>query len=294
MIPTLKRLLAEPLLHFLLLGTALFVTYGLIGAGSGSDPVRIVVTQGQIESLSTGFTNAWQRPPTAEELSGLVRDHVREEVYYREALAMGLDKVDTVIRRRLRQKMEFITDDIAVQAPATDDELNAYLEAHPDAFRTPDSFAFDQVYLNPAKHGDRLASDAADLLARLNLRGGDADVSTLGDPLMVEHDFAAESVQAISAQFGDQFAAKLGELEPGRWQGPVESGFGVHLVRVNARTPASLPPLAQVRDAVVREWSDARRLQANEKFYQELLKRYTVTIEPPLQAEEPAKLASAR
>lgn len=294
MIAIMKRLLKEPLLHFLLLGAGLFLAYSLIGGRGGSEPGRIVVTQGQIENLATGFTRAWQRAPTAEELEGLVRDRVREEVYYREALAMGLDKDDTVIRRRLRQKMEFVTEDIVAQAQPTDEELNAYLQAHPDAFRTQQLFTFSQVYLSPQKHGGQLAQDAAQLLAQLDRAGSNVDIAALGDALMLEHTFAAVPARDIAAQFGDKFAAKLGALEPGKWQGPVESGYGVHLVLVSERVDGHLPALAEVRDAVVREWSNSRRLETNEKFYQELIKHYTVTIEQPRPAREPAKLAVAR
>jgi len=144
-----KRMLKEPLLHFLLLGAGLFVAYGITQTPGNAGPNEIVITQGQIEHLVTGFTRTWQRPPTSEELAGLVRDRVREEVYYREAMAMGLDKDDTVIRRRLRQKMEFVSADIADQAVPSDAELDAYLNAHPDKFLTEPRFSFSQVYLDP-------------------------------------------------------------------------------------------------------------------------------------------------
>lgn len=288
-----KRLLKEPLLHFLLLGAALFLVYNLMPRNSSGDTAKIVVTQGQVENIMAGFARTWQRPPTPDELSGLLRDRVREEVYYREALALGLDKDDTVIRRRLRQKMEFVSEDIAAQAQPGDDELNAYMQAHAEAFRTQQLFTFTQVYLNPEKHGGHLARDAAQLLAQLNA-GGKADASMLGDSLMLEHAYADISGSDIASQFGDKFAAKLGELTPGRWQGPVESGYGVHLVLVSGRSEGRLPALAEVRDAVLREWTDARRLEANEKFFQELLKHYTVTIEQPQSAEEPKKLAVAQ
>ena len=117
------------------------------------------------------FTQTRQRPPTQEEWEGLIRDRVRQEVFYREALALGLDKDDLIIRRRLQQKMEFVSDDVAAQAQPTDAELNAYLQAHPDSFRVDQRFTFRQVYLNPEKHGKSLARDAAQLLAQLNQAG---------------------------------------------------------------------------------------------------------------------------
>ena len=289
-----KRLLGEPLLHFLLLGTAIFATYNWLPNRSSNEPERIVITQGQIEHLATGFAKTWQRPPTAEELAGLVRDRVREEVYYREARALGLDKDDTVIRRRLRQKMEFVSDDIAAQAEPTDDELNAYLQAHPNTFRVEPRLTFRQVYFNPDKRGENLERDAAQLLVQLNQAGRKADAAALGDSFLLEHHFAAVPASEVAKQFGEEFASKLHGLTPGQWQGPVESGYGVHLVLISERTEGRLPLLAEVRDAVRREWGNARRLEANERFYQELQKRYTVTIEGLEPAAEPKKLAEAR
>jgi hypothetical protein len=281
-----KRILKEPLLHFLLLGAALFVTYSLMSRpGSGSAPGKIVVTVGQVEHLATGFAKTWQRPPTDAEIKGLIDDWVREEIATREAMKLGLDRDDTVIRRRLRQKLEFVSDDIATQTEPTDGDLNAYLKAHLEAFRVEPRFTFSQVYLNPEKHREHLARDAAQLLARLSQAGAKADISALGDSFLLEHTFQSAPTSEVGKQFGEAFAAALGGLSPGKWQGPVESGYGVHLVLVSERTEARLPELADVRDVVRREWANARRLEGNGKFYQELLKRYTVTIE----GLEPAK-----
>ncbi|HME72395.1 MAG TPA: peptidylprolyl isomerase [Myxococcota bacterium] len=289
-----KRILKEPLLHFLLLGVVIFAAYGVVSKHTSSDPGKIVITQGQVESLVMSFTGTRQRPPTGEELEGLIRDRVREEVYYREALALGLDKDDLIIRRRLRQKMEFITDDAVDQAQPTDDELTAYLKAHPDTFRVAPQFTFSQVYLNPEQHGANLARDAAHLLAQLNQAGGSADVSALGDSLMLDHKFAALPRNEVAKLFGENFAAKLDELAPGQWQGPIESGYGVHLVFVSERTEGRVPALAKVRDAVSREWANTQRMEANEKLYEAMLKRYLVTIERPQPVAEKQKLAVAK
>ena len=252
------------------------------------------MTQGQIEHLVTGFAKAWQRPPAPEELAGLIRDQVREEVYCREAMAMGLDKDDTIIRRRLRQKLEFVSNDIAGMAEPTDADLNAYFQAHPETFRLEPRFTFRHVYLNPEKHRDSLARDATQLLAQLNQAGGGADLSVLGDSFLLEHQFTAVPASEVVKQFGAKFAQKLSGLSPGQWQGPVESGYGVHLVLVSERTEARLPTLVEVRPAVRHEWANTQRLKANEKFYQDLLKRYTVTIERSEPVETERKLAQAR
>ena len=281
-----KRVLREPLLHFLLLGTAVFVAYSLVTKPSSDEPGKIVISQGQVAAMAEGFARTWRRPPTGEEIEGLIKDRVQEEVYCREARALGLDKDDTVIRRRLRQKIEFVTDDVSALAEPTDDELSAYLKAHADMFRVQRQFTFSQVYLNPERHGENLARDTQQLLARLQQAGDEADVSELGDSFLLEHKFQSLPASEAVKQFGEKFATKLGELSPRQWQGPVESGYGVHLVFVSERTEGHVPELAEVRDAVRREWANTRRLKANEKFYQELLKRYTVTIERPKAADE--------
>jgi hypothetical protein len=288
-----KRILKEPLLHFLLLGAGLFVAYGMLQKPAvGGDAGKIVVTMGEVEHLAAGFAKTWQRPPSPQELAGLVRDRIKEEVYCREALALGLDKDDAVIRRRLRQKMEFIADDIAARSKPNDAELTAYLQAHPDSFRVEPRFTFRQVYLNPSKHGEHLARDATQLLQQLNKDGTKVDAAQLGDSLMLEHQFVAASLSEVARQFGEMFATKLTELSTGQWQGPVESAYGIHLVFVSQRAEGRLPALEEVRAAVRREWDNARRLEANDRFYQELLKRYTVTIEGLELAKNETRIAA--
>jgi hypothetical protein len=286
-----RQLFREPLLHFLLLGAGLFVAFGLMGKRPSVESGQIVITQGQIEYLAAGYNRVHGRPALPEELEGLIRDYVREEVYCREALALGLDRDDPVIRNRLRLKMEFISDDVAAQAEPTDEQLRSYLKEHPDAFGIEPRFTFSQVYLNPERHRENLAHDAAQLLTRLNQTGDKADVSELGDPFLLEHKFVALAASEVAKQFGEKFAAKLGELPRDQWQGPVQSGYGVHLMFVSETTEGRVPTLEEVRDAVRREWANAPRLAANEKFYQELLKRYTVTIEPPQLTKAGKKLA---
>jgi hypothetical protein len=173
-------------------------------------------------------------------------------------------------------------------------QLNAYLQAHPEKFRLQQRISFRQVYLNPQKHGANLTRDAAQLLAKLNQVAGDIGFAAMGDPLMLDHSFTALPTGEITKQFGEGFAASVGGLPPGHWQGPVESAFGAHLIYIGERTEARAPELSEVRDAVRREWDDARRLEANETFYRDLLKHYTVTVErlKPTAAEK--KMAAAK
>jgi hypothetical protein len=276
-----RRLLHEPLVHFFVLGAALFGLFALVGRPSGERQERIVVTAGQIENLAATFARTWQRPPTPLELEALIDDHVRDEVYAREAAALGLERDDVVVRRRLRQKMEFLTEEAAESAPPTDEQLAAFLAARPDAYRIEPRLAFRQVYLSRDRRGDAVEADAPAALARLDAQGPDADVSKLGDPLLLPDDVALSSRSDIARLFGEPFAARLLEATPGRWVGPIESGYGLHLVYVRRREDGRLPALDEVRDAVTRDWQLAHRKEALENAYSALRDRYAVTIERP-------------
>jgi parvulin-like peptidyl-prolyl isomerase len=274
-----KRLLREPLLHFLVLGAAIFAVYQWISGEGVSTREPIVVSAGRIEAIAANFNRTWQRSPSRQELEALVRDYVREEVASREAVAMGLDRDDVVIRRRLRQKLEFISE--SAQKEPTDAELQAYLDAHRDKFQDEARWSFEQIYLDPQRHsGDQVAA----LLKRV--RAGAAADGTPGDPIMLERRFDDVEAAEVSRQFGPDFAAKLGSLPLGEWVGPATSGYGLHLVRVSARIEAQVRPLAEARDEVRREWSVGERQAQQDRFYQSLLSKYAITIERPGSASE--------
>lgn len=282
----LRKLLKEPLFHFLAIGTGLFILNGLFGGSSGMQPgqnaSRIVVTPGQVDHLAARFTRTWQRAPTEKEMKGLVDEYVLDEISYREALALGLDRDDPTIRRRLRLKLETLNEDIAAATPPSDQELKAFLESHPDSFRREPQVAFRQVYLSPDRRGGKADADARNLLARLRAAGPDADLAGLGDPLMmVSNDFPLSADWEIGRLFGEQFRKNVLEIAPGRWEGPVLSGFGLHLVLVREKTPGSLPELSEVRAEVEREWLFARKKEVQEAMHKKLLERYTVVVERP-------------
>jgi PPIC-type PPIASE domain len=289
-----KRLRTEPLLHFLLLGTALFVVFEILDRPDDRKGGQIIVTTGTIEHLRAAFSRVWQRPPSAEELDGLIADYVREEVLAREAVALGLDRDDTVIRRRLRQKMEFIANDLAAQAEPSDEDLREHLAQHPDLFRLEPRLTFRQVYLNPQHRGDGVEQDAAQLLAALHLAGIQAEFDAMGDSTLLSPELIDARASEVAGMFGEPFARQLLQLPLGQWQGPLASGYGVHLVYVSERMDGRIPPLAEVRDAVHREWANARRLEANETFYRTLRQRYAVTVERPPSAGEAKSVATVR
>ena len=277
----LKSLIREPLVHFLILGAGVFGLFALAGARSDFEPDEVVVGAGHIERMSQAWRKTRMRPPTQQELEGLIEDFIKEEIYYREAMILGLDNDNPVIRRHLRQKMEFLSEDIAAQVDPTEEELQAYLDANPDAFRTNTQLSFRQIYFNRDSRGESAKSDALDLLAKLDGSETGAELAELGDSLPLPQAMEQFSERDIASQFGTVFVQGLLAQELGRWVGPVYSGFGLHLVFVEERVAPQLPELAAVRDVIVREWRESRRQDVNAAFYDGLRTRYDVVIERP-------------
>lgn len=272
----LRRLLREPLLHFLLIGALLFVVFALRQQPETQSSNRIVVDAGQVEQLAAQFRRTWMRPPTQQELEGLTESLVRDEVYYREALALGLDKDDPVMRRRMRQKLEFIFEDLTAETP-TDEQLATYLEENTDYFRIEPRVSFQQLYLNPDQHLDP-AAEARELLAGLEAGAKPAES---GDPSLLPADMTLASTSEIARTFGREFADELSGMQPGGWAGPVYSGLGLHVVRVTEREEGRLPELAEVRPIVEREWLAKRRQELKDLSYERLREGYEVIVEHP-------------
>ena len=275
----LRRLLREPLVHFVLLGTLLFVGWAALGGGGapGAGGERILVTRGRIATLAELFERTWQRPPTPGELQGLVDEWVREEIAYREALAMGLDRDDTIIRRRLRQKLEFVVDDLSPPDQPTDEELAAYLAEHANDYRHEARVTFEHVFVSRDRHGEGAAAVARDVLVQL---GQGAAPATLGDPLDLPRRFERVTAGDLARSFGQPFAAAVVGTPAGGWHGPLSSGLGLHLVHVEAVVPAAAPALVEIRDQVAGDWAAARRRETSEAFYDRLARRYQVVVEP--------------
>jgi len=278
-----RKLLREPLVHFLLLGAALFALDAwLRPSGPPTANAEIVVSEARIRNLAQNFRRTWQRPPTRVELEGLVEAHVREEVFYREALALGLERDDAIIRRRLQQKMEFVSEEAAALAKPTDEDLSAYLKTHAEAFRTEPRATFAQVYLDPRKRGATLDADARRLLDRLNADGPAPDLSKAGDSLMLlEARYDNIPQTDVARLFGNDFADGLFRQPVGTWSGPIGSGYGVHLVKVESLAQGGVPALDDVRPLVEREWANARRQQLSKAFYENLRAKYKVAVQMP-------------
>jgi hypothetical protein len=279
---SLRRFVAEPLVQFLIIGTLVFGAYSLLDRSPrGTDSESIDVGPGRITQLVEIFARTWQRPPTPEELNGLIEAFVKEEIFYREGRKMGLDRDDTVFRRRLQQKMEFLLEPSAAELTPSEGELATYLAANAEAFRVPARIAFRQVFFDPAKSGDAAEGDMEALLARLNENGAAVDPGSIGDPTLLPQAMPLTPIDQVEYSFGREFAAKLPTIEPGRWEGPIRSTFGLHLVLVEERTEARDPPLAEARDVVLREWQSQKRRTAAAERYKKLRENYKVTVTLP-------------
>ncbi len=281
-----RSLLREPLVHFLALGTGLFLLFGFVSSPGEAGQSEIVVTSGQIDHIIEVFSKTRQRPPSPAELQGLIDDHVLEEVLYREAIAMGLDKGDTIIRRRLRQKMEFLVDDFAAREP-TEEELLTFLNENPDRFRGEPKSSFEHIVF---RHGS--GDQAEQLLATLQA-GGTVDVSTAGDPVPLPAVFDAAPEREIDARFGPLFTQQLSTLELGVWSGPIESPYGRHLIRMRDREAGRVPELSEIRGVVKREWLANRRRTAQETLFNQLRSQYVVTLQTGESADPTASSTEA-
>lgn len=288
-----KRVLREPLVHFLLLGGLLFLWFQWKGGASGPGTNRIVVTPGQVRNLASGYTKTWSRPPSEDELKGLIDEYVREEIATREAMALGLDRDDTVIRQRLRQKLEFLSGDEAASASPTDAEIEAWLKAHPEAFGGEVRLSFRQVFVR-ADRGKDAGREADRILARLRAADPEAPATDLGDATMLPGEMPLGPLRDVSAVFGTDFARRLADAPTGEWTGPLASSYGLHLVLVSERVEPEAPSLAAVRPLVTREILAERRKKELEQLYERLLAKYDVTIEMPRVEPLPTPSPAAR
>jgi hypothetical protein len=275
----LSKIIREPLVHFVIIGAAVFGLYALMAGGSREEAKdKIVVTDGRVQQLAQVFAKTWQRPPTQEELRGLINAYIKEEVYYREALKLGLDRDDTLIRRRMQQKMEFVTEPSDELLRADDAALQAFLDAHKAAFRVEPRFAFDQVFLNPDRPGDAAPVRAKQTLEVLKTSASGDIPLDVGDPTLLPTSMPLSRLSNIARNFGDAFATNLADLPEDEWTGPIKSPYGLHLVRVTKCLNGYDPKLAEIRASVEQEWRTQEREKFQEQAYDDLLAKYEVIL----------------
>lgn len=277
---TKSRLLHEPLVHFVAIGAVLFGLYALVGAnGIGNLDPTIRLTQADVNGIRLAWSRQWGREPDPIELRNLIEDRIREEVLYREAVAMGLDQDDAIVRRRLVQKIEFLSEDLTAQVEPSPAQSKTFFEDHLEDYRLPTRLTFTHVYLSRDQRGPAAASDAEALLVRLRGLETVERLTDLGDRFMLQHDYVLRSASEITRLFGRPFANRLMELDPGAWQGPVESGFGLHLVLIRERRESRLPELEEVLKEVRLDFQSQLRRQANVAFYRDLRERYRIEVD---------------
>jgi hypothetical protein len=271
-----KQWRKEPLLHFLVIGAMIFVFFSIANkeeaAVSGN---KIVVSNAEIERLGYNWSKRWNRPPTETELQGLIESYIKEEVYYREALTLGLDQNDTILRRRLMQKMEFLSNDLAELNQPDETELNEYFIDNQDKYELPARISFTHIYFSMDKRGAKASEYAKNVLLELK----SSRAPERGDSFMLEYDFVQETPFEVERLFGKGFAEQLFILGTNSWHGPIESGYGLHLVRISEKIDARMPDLASVIDKVRTDWMFEQRQKTNKEIYERFKERYEIVVE---------------
>jgi hypothetical protein len=287
----LRRLIREPLIHFLVAGVLIFAVYDALDEDvTASSPNAIVIGDAEMQFLRAQFEKLWGRPPADQELAPLVQEFIREEVLYREGVAMGLDRDDVIVRRRIGQKMEFLIGDLAVPSEPEDETLATYLEANRDKYREPPRLTFTHVYFNVDRRGEQARTDADALLADLGTR---ERAPEMGDRFALSVDYAGKTARELDQNFGTGFGEQLLAAPVGEWSGPVASAYGLHLVRVLARSEPRVPEFGELRDRLSADYSFETRQAANAQALERLTERYQIVFESngkPLSVEaaEPA------
>jgi len=277
----LTRLFKEPLIQFLIIGAAIYGAYALFG--SPEEDYRdniILVDSNRINAMISEWESRWQRPPTRQEIDGLIGQYIKEDVLYRQAVAMGLNEDDPITRRRMAQKLEFLTSDLAQMQEPAEGELETYFDENEAAYRDPDRISFSHIFIDPDARGDATLDDADQLLAQLKTEGEPTEeMLQRGDRFMLQNYFAAATELDIRRQLGSGFAESVLALEPGQWHGPVLSGYGVHLVYVFTMQVAPAPQFEVVRERVLEDWHTVKREEFNQQFLKSLKERFEIIVD---------------
>jgi parvulin-like peptidyl-prolyl isomerase len=279
-----KHLLREPLIHFLLIGAVLFGLYSFTNPGrpATAPSKEIRLSLDEIRQLTLLYQSQWRRLPTPQELERMVENKVQQEILYREALAMGLDKDDEIVKRRMAQKMQFLAEDVAAAREPATAELKSWFEQNGAKFAQPPRLSFRHLYFSSDRRGTRARDDAEQARAKLAGQPVDAKIaSSLADPFMFQEFYRDRAPEYLAKEFGPPFALAVAKLPPGSWQGPVESGFGWHLVFVDTLIPGRVPAFEEVEPDVRTAWLNEQKALAWEKAYKEMRAKYTVLLPAP-------------
>jgi len=263
-----RRWLKEPLFHFLVAGGLLFAAYSVFDRGSDDDPDVVQITEAEVNWLKEMWTRQWRRPPSEQELRDMLAGYLKEELLAREARNLGMEENDIIIRRRLAQKMEFLVQDTAYLVEPEEDELYRYYNTHRTVYEEPAHVSFTQFYFR-----DKVSAQQA--MQALS----ESNEAVQGEQILLERDHVRVDEQTLSSLFGSEFAETVFTLDPGRWNGPIESAYGFHLVLINERQSAQFRPFDEVRAKVLNDWYQSRQNEVNEQYFAILLKKYDVVVE---------------
>ena len=277
----LTRLFTEPLIQFLVLGGLIYGAYALYGTPEEDyRDTQIIVDANRINAYISEWESRWNRPPTREEIDGVIQQYVKEDILYRQAVAMGLNEDDPITRRRMAQKLEFLTSDLSSMQQPAEGELEQFFEDSKANYQQPDQLSFIQVFIDPDSRGDATLDDAAEILAGLQSQGEpDAQTLQAGDQFMLQNYFPNVTEMEVARQMGSGFAQSVMALESGQWHGPVLSGYGTHLVYVYQHQAAPQPAYEDVKEVVLEDWHLIRREAFNEEFFEALKSNYIIIID---------------
>ena len=271
-----KKFLNEPLFHFILLGIALFLLYGLVNNKTNAKNT-ILINDFDVNSIIASWDMQWKRPPTEKELQNLISLNIKQEIFYQEALKMNLDHNDEIIKRRLAQKMQFLSNDIAAMIEPTDEELKTYYKEHSDKYLTPYVYSLYQITFIPDKRKDNY-KDAAETLKQFPDATFD-EMKQFGDQLPFSYQFTDVNANELGLQLGSKFPDALQNSEMNKWIGPIPSGFGYHLVYITNETAPQLPEFELIKKDIIRDYEYNNQKEINELIYRELKKKYQIEID---------------
>jgi peptidyl-prolyl cis-trans isomerase C len=277
----LKRCAREPLVHFVLIGATFFAVYSALHSKetASTDPKKIVLTANDLDQISLMWQAQGRPAPTADQIQSLLDNKIREEVLYREALGLGLDKEDTIVKRRMAQKMDFLAEDLSDLREPTREELKAWFGKNSERFKVPGRASFRHLYFSFDKHGQQTAAVAAEALKKIEGKSsGSREAADVADPFMFQDYYGDRAFDELAKTFGPGFARSLFAQQTGSWQGPIESGYGWHLIFIESLTPARVPEFEEVEADARTQWVSAQRDQTKQRMYEQMKSHYEIVL----------------
>lgn len=275
-----RRLLTEPLVHFFTVGALVFFAYWLQDTEPAAlDDQHIEISANDVRQIIVAWLAQGRSPLTQAQLQSLIDQKVSEEVLFREGLALGLDRNDEIIKRRVAQKMDFLAADVAALQLPEKTQLLEWFSAHSERFLQPPQINFHQRYFSPDQRAGTARNDAVAALEEIaDKTAGSAEVMAIGDAFMLRNYYSNASPDLLLKDFGPTFATELFKLEPGSWRGPIQSGYGWHLVFVESLEPPRLPDFDEIEAQVKAAWHNERYIEIKQTALDEMRSRYTIIV----------------